>query len=158
MKIKTILMMTGVAAVITTSAMANEPYVGKSRVVEKGPDIVVSTDRYGNVSKDEFLSYQAKRYDEASANSRNGTVLNAEGRVVTKGEFLAEQSAKFDDMDTMKTGEISKIDFEASEIVLMEPAAGGPEESTSRPQAYNQAVPTGHISGGADGAGGWTAQ
>ena len=70
---------------------------------------------------------------------------------------MAYESSKFDQMDVTSRGKISSNDFSATEITIIEPAAG-PEVSTSRPQAYNQAIPTSHISGGADGAGGWTAQ
>ncbi|HTK85969.1 MAG TPA: hypothetical protein VL625_12870 [Patescibacteria group bacterium] len=156
MKFRTVVMSAGVAMILATPAMANGPIVGVSRVV-KGPAVVIYTDRNGYISKDEFLAYESRRFDEAASLSRSGRVRNDEGRLMTKAQFMAYESSKFDQMDVTSRGKISSNDFSATEITIIEPAAG-PEVSTSRPQAYNQAIPTSHISGGADGAGGWTAQ
>jgi hypothetical protein len=160
MKIRSMLMMTAAAVLLAAPAMANSPPVVGSTKVVRGSDIIVYTDMNGNITKQEYLNYQSRRFDEAAANSRNGRVMNDQGRLVSKDEFLFDQSQKFDDLDTMRNGRISRASFEALEVTMVEPAAGGrmAGESTSRPQAYNQAVPTSHIPGGADGAGGWTAQ
>jgi hypothetical protein len=149
MKLKRIILMTGVGMIVTASAMANSPIVGYSNTrVIKGPDIVVYTDRRGNVTREEYLAYQSKRYDESVAMN---TKLS-----VSKGDWMSFQAQHFDEVDPNNDGVISRAEFDTLEALMTEPAAG--EESTSRPQAYNQAVPTSQISGGADGAGGWTAQ
>ena len=157
MKTKGILMIT-VAAVMmmTTSAMANGPVVRVVHPVVKGEDIIVYTDANGNISKDEFLSYQSQRFNEMASN--NTLVRDDKGRAISKGEYMDMQSRRFDEIDTGHAGQISKNEFEVEVATEMEPAAGGSGVSTSRPEANNQAKDTSFISGGADGAGGWTAQ
>ena len=157
MKTKGILMMSAIAVLMmTTSAMANGPVVRVVHPVVKGADIVVYTDQIGNISKDQFLSYQSQRFDEMASN--RGHVRDENGRILNKEAYLAMESRRFDEIDTANTGLISRNEFEVESATTMEPAAGGVEESTSRPPADNQAKDTSFIEGGADGAGGWTAQ
>ena len=157
MKTKGILMTTAIAVLMMSApAMANGPVVRVVHPIVKGEDIVVYTDQNGNISKDAFLSYQSQRYDEMALN--RDRVRDANGHVLSKEAFLAMESSRFDDLDTNNIGLISRNEFEAEAATTMEPAAGGFEESTSRPPADNQAKDTSFISGGADGAGGWTAQ
>lgn len=149
MKISRIMLMAGVGMLVTGSAMANSPIIGYSKTqVIKSPDIIVYTTRSGNVTREEYLAYQERRYEESIA--MNDKVS------VGKGDWMSFQSQRFDEVDPNNDGVITRSEFDALEAMMMEPAAG--EESTSRPQAYNQAIPTSHIPGGADGAGGWTAQ
>ena len=156
MKTRGVLMITAVAVMMTTSAMANSPVVRVVHPVVQGEDIIVNTDRDGNISKDEFLSYQSQRFDEMASN--NSRVRDDRGRALSKDAWMDMQSRRFDEIDSGHDGKISKNEFEVESVTMMEPAAGGFDESTSRPQANNQAENTSFISGGADGAGGWTAQ
>ncbi len=157
MKTKGILMMSAVAVMMmTTSAMANGPVVRVVHPVVKGEDIVVYTDQNGNHSKDAFLSSQSQRFDEMASNREH--VSGGNGRILSKEADLAMESRRFDEIDTANTGLISRNEFEVEAATAAEPAAGGTDISTSRPPADNQAKDTSFISGGADGAGGWTAQ
>jgi hypothetical protein len=156
MKTRGILMITAAAVMMTAPAMANSPVVRVVHPVVQGEDIIVYTDRNGDISKDEFLSYQSQKFDQMASNDNR--VRDESGHVLSKDDWMDLQSRRFDEIDSRHVGKISKNEFEVEAATMMEPAAGGFDESTSRPEANNQAEDTSYISGGADGAGGWTAQ
>jgi hypothetical protein len=80
--------------------------------------------------------------------------------MVSKDEWNNFHGEMFDKIDANHDGKITKDEFKAKHMAMMEKHKewktrhGG---STSMPPANNEA-PSGSRSGGADGAGGWTAQ
>jgi hypothetical protein len=87
--------------------------------------------------------------------------VNHDG-MISKDEWNSFHSEMFDKIDANHDGKITKDEFKAKHMAMIEKHkewkakhGGG---STSMPPANNQAGPSGAPMGGADGAGGWTAQ
>lgn len=88
--------------------------------------------------------------------------------VISKQEWLNDASKKFDAADTNHDGKLSKTEFAAlgehmhhgmhKEQYHWSSARVNTGGSTSTPPAHNEVKPNDAHPGGADGAGGWTAQ
>jgi len=149
MKPSRILLIASAATMFALPALANTPEQAAGYQRQwSNTTVTVTTERDGTITKPEWLSYQSQRFDDLK--------LRNHDHDVSKDEWLAMQSKKFDELDSDHTGAITQDEFVSSQDWAQDWYIHG--VSTSRPQAYNQAIPTSHISGGADGAGGWTAQ
>ena len=132
MKVPHILMAAAAAALMASPALAN------------GPSVTPSTAKAHH--------HWAGFFDKIDTNH--------DGKI-SKDEWLAHSSAMFDKIDANHDGSLTKDEFKAMHEKMRAKHANwhgkGGKGSTSEPPYHNQATSSGNP-GGADGAGGWTAQ